>query len=57
MAGADRIIADEGALVGSIGVIMGNWVYYDDPVALDGGLFGGRCRDPGRYSRHSTDSG
>ena len=24
MAGADRIIADEGALVGSIGVIMGN---------------------------------
>lgn len=41
MAGADRIIADEGALVGSIGVIMGNWVYYDDPVALDGGLFGG----------------
>lgn len=41
MAGADQILADEGALVGSIGVIMGNWLYYDDPVALEGGLFGG----------------
>ena len=42
MAGADRIIADEGALVGSIGVILGNLLYYDDPIAVDQGiLFGG----------------
>ena len=42
MAGADRIIADEGSLVGSIGVILGNLLYYDDPVAVDQGiLFGG----------------
>ena len=42
MAGADRIIADEGSLVGSIGVILGNLLYYNDPVAVDQGiLFGG----------------
>jgi protease-4 len=42
MAGADHIIADEGALVGSIGVILGSLLYYDDPIAVDQGLlFGG----------------
>ena len=41
MAGADKIIADEGALVGSIGVIFGTLLYYDDPIAVDQGLFWG----------------
>ena len=42
MAGADRIIADEGSLVGSIGVILGSLMYYDDPIAVDEGVwFGG----------------
>ncbi len=42
MAGADHIIADEGSLIGSIGVILGNLLYYDDPIAVDQGLlFGG----------------
>ncbi len=40
-AGADKIFADHGSLIGSVGVILGNVLYYDDPVALDGGLFGG----------------
>ncbi len=39
-AGADKIFADHGSLIGSVGVILGNVLYYDDPVALDGGLLG-----------------
>lgn len=42
MAAADRIIADEGSLIGSIGVTAGSLLYYDDPIAVDQGiLFGG----------------
>ena len=36
MAGADRIIADHGSLVGSIGVIFGPFVRYKDVVATSG---------------------
>ncbi len=38
---ADKIFADTGSLIGSVGVILGNFLYYEDPVALDGGLFMG----------------
>jgi len=38
MAGADRIIADHGSLVGSIGVIFGPFVRYQDVVATSGTL-------------------
>ena len=38
MAGADRIIADHGSLVGSIGVIFGPFVRYEDVVATSGTL-------------------
>ncbi len=41
MAPADRIIADHGTLVGSIGVIMGPFTYYNGVVATDGGILGG----------------
>ncbi|MEO1136611.1 MAG: S49 family peptidase [Pseudomonadota bacterium] len=40
-AAADQIFADHGSLIGSVGVILGNVLFYDDPVALDGGLFAG----------------
>ncbi|WP_165793750.1 S49 family peptidase [Hyphococcus luteus] len=40
-AAADKIFADHGSLVGSVGVIFGNFMYYKDPVAIDGGLFRG----------------
>ena len=40
-AGADKIFSDYGSVIGSVGVNFGNWMYFDDPVALDGGLFGG----------------
>ena len=38
---ADKIFADNGSLIGSVGVILGNFLHYDDPVALDGGIFMG----------------
>lgn len=41
MVGADRIFADHGSLVGSIGVLGPQLIYYDKPMAVDGGLFGG----------------
>ncbi len=39
-AAADQIFADHGSLIGSVGVIFGNFFFFDDPVAIDGGLFG-----------------
>jgi protease IV len=41
MAPADRILADHGSLIGSIGVIMGPFTFYDGVIATEGGLFGG----------------
>jgi len=42
MAGADEIVADHGTLIGSIGVIFGPFVRYNDVTAVDNGiLFGG----------------
>lgn len=40
-ASADRIIADAGTAVGSIGVIYGPFTYLDKVVAIDGGLLSG----------------
>jgi protease-4 len=71
MSGADRIVADHGTLVGSIGVIFGPLTYYDRVVAVDGGLLGegvettggitveyltaGRAKDVGNPFRRLTD--
>ncbi|MEL4505817.1 S49 family peptidase [Luteococcus sp. H138] len=41
MAPADKIIADHGTLIGSIGVISGPFEQYKDVKATDGGLLGG----------------
>jgi protease-4 len=41
MAPANRILADNGSLIGSIGVIMGPFEYYDGVTATDGGILGG----------------
>ncbi|MFM7534385.1 MAG: S49 family peptidase [Acidimicrobiales bacterium] len=51
MAPADRIIVDPGALVGSIGVILGPLRQYKGVTAVDDGLFGGGVEvDPARGS-------
>ncbi|HSX17446.1 MAG TPA: S49 family peptidase [Patescibacteria group bacterium] len=41
ISGADKIIADYGSDIGSIGVIMGPFEYYDTVLAEDGGLLSG----------------
>lgn len=38
---ADKIYADAGTGIGSIGVIYGPIQFFDKPVAIDGGIFGG----------------
>ena len=40
-AGADKIFADHGSIIGSVGVNFGNVMFFDEPTALDAGLFGG----------------
>lgn len=40
-ASADKIYVDYGSDVGSIGVIMGPFEYYDKPIATNGGILGG----------------
>lgn len=41
MAPADKVVADRGTMVGSIGVISGPFQHYKDVMAIDGGLLGG----------------
>ncbi|MDA0265982.1 MAG: S49 family peptidase [Cyanobacteria bacterium] len=41
MVAADVIYAAPGSIVGSIGVVGPTLLFFDDPVAIDGGLFGG----------------
>lgn len=41
MAPADKIYADHGSLIGSIGVILGTVPYYDGVIATEGGFLGG----------------
>lgn len=41
MVGADAVYADAGSFIGSIGVIGGSILYYDEPTALQGGILGG----------------
>ena len=41
MVAADKIFAAPGSIIGSIGVIGPTLVFFNNPVALDGGLLGG----------------
>ncbi len=41
MVGADKVYADHGSFIGSIGVIGPVWQYYNKPMATDGGILGG----------------
>lgn len=69
MAGADKIYADEGTLLGSIGVIFGPFTYYNNPVS-EGSFLGsvetkdgiekefitaGKGKDAGNSFRRLTD--
>ena len=70
MVAADAIYADHGSMIGSIGVIGPTLMFFDNPTALDGGLFGngivtkegieqtlisaGRSKDLGNPFRRAT---
>jgi protease-4 len=68
-AAADKIFADHGSIIGSVGIIAGGILQYDDPVALTGFLSGvetrggirlnlttaGRGKDIGNPFRPMTD--
>jgi protease IV len=41
MVAANTIYAAPGSLIGSIGVIMSPFYYFDDPIAIDNGILGG----------------
>lgn len=47
MVAADRILVDEGGLVGSIGVILGPFQQFTGVVGTDGGLLGGGVQTTG----------
>ncbi len=56
-AAADQIFADFGSLIGSVGVNFGNFQYYDDPVALDGGFFSGGVETRGGIKTNFIGAG
>lgn len=56
-ASADAIYAAPGSLVGSIGVNGGSIVYYDDPIAVDGGMAGGGITTRGGIEVQSLHAG
>ncbi len=56
-AAASKIFAGDGALIGSIGVLGPTIDYFDDPLATDGGIFGGGVTTDGGIERTIIHSG
>ncbi len=57
MAPADHIVASNGSLIGSIGVILGPLSRYTDVVAIDGGLLGGGVETTGGIEQFFITAG
>lgn len=57
MAPADRIVASNGSLIGSIGVILGPLSRYNDVVAIDGGILGGGVETTGGIDQFFITAG
>lgn len=57
MAGADKIVADYGSMVGSIGVLFGPFVEYKDVKAIEGGLAGGGVTTTGGIKEYYLTQG
>ncbi|MFK7918789.1 MAG: S49 family peptidase [Ilumatobacter sp.] len=57
MAPADRIVASNGSLIGSIGVILGPLSRYTDVVAVDGGLLGSGVETTGGIDQFFITAG
>lgn len=56
-AATDKIFADYGSVIGSVGVNFGNWMYFDDVVSLDGGIFGGGVETRGGVKANFIGAG
>ena len=57
MAPADHIVASNGSLVGSIGVILGPLSRFNDVVAIDGGILGGGVTTTGGIDQFFITAG
>ncbi len=57
MVGADAIYADRGSLVGSIGVMGSQILYYDQPKAFDNGILGGGITTEGGIEQTIISAG
>lgn len=57
MVAADQILAAPGSIIGSIGVIGPTLVYFNNPVAVDGGLLGGGVTTQGGIQQFVISAG
>lgn len=57
MAPADHIVASNGSLIGSIGVILGPLSRFTDVVAIDGGILGGGVETTGGVDQFYITAG
>ena len=53
----DKIFADYGSLIGSIGVKGPDWLYYNSPTSISTGLLGGSVESPNGIKLFSNSSG
>ena len=53
----DKIYADYGAIIGSIGVKGPDWIYYNSPTSLSPGLLGGYVESPNGIKLYSNTAG
>jgi len=57
MVAADKIYADEGSYVGSIGVLGPTFLFYDEPTSIDGGLLAGGVSTEGGIDQTIVSAG
>ncbi|MDB9525172.1 S49 family peptidase [Oscillatoria sp. CS-180] len=57
MVAADQILAAPGSIVGSIGVIGPSLIYFNNPIAIDGGILGGGVTTQGGIQQFVVSAG
>jgi len=53
----DKIYADYGSIIGSIGVKGPDWIYYNSPTSLSPGILGGYVESPNGIKLYSNTAG
>ena len=54
---SDRIYANYGAMIGSIGVRGPDWIYYDNPISISTGIFGQTIETKDGIKKYKTIAG